>query len=217
MANRPVYVASDKYPYVKKINTEFKFFPGFAPSQKKLSIASLHESFLGKYPDKKILEISSKSEIELGVKLSAFNLQIITPKTAKKFSVENAFQSSKVFENGGPYKDLLYKTAREAKKDPRIRNSGNIVAFKFFNYDFPTEPKTFFYNWLYVNALNINPDLKGEILNYDCFTDIEFNPKKSINCQAEAAAIFVGLSKAGLLDEALQKEKFLSTVYQNLT
>ena len=53
-----------------------------------------------------------------------------------------------------------------------------------------------------------------EILNYDAFTDIEFNPKKSLNCQAKAAAIFVGLSRAGLIENAVSnKEEFFKTLY----
>ena len=214
MANRPVYIASEKFPYVKRIDTEFKFFPGFSDKQKRLSINSLHKSFLEKYPDKNILEISSKSEIELGVKLSAFNLQILLPNSDKKISVECAFQGSKIFENGGAYTDLYYKTSREAKKDFRIKSSGNLIAFKFFEKVFPIEPKTYFYDWLYINALNNHADIKNEILNYDSFTDIEFNPKKSLNCQAKAAAIFVGLTRADLLKDALtSKENFLKIVY----
>lgn len=171
---------------------------------------------MGKLPDKSVLEISSKSEVELGVKLSAFNLQILLPESDKKISVECAFQGSKIFKNGGAYTDLFYKTSREAKKDSRIRSSGNLIAFKFFDYNFPIEPKTYFYDWLYINALNENFDLKNEILKYDSFTDIEFNPKKSLNCQAKAAAIFVGLNNSGMIDEALNNEKnFLKIVYQN--
>ena len=215
MANRPVYVALNFYPYVKRIDTEFKFFPGFSAKQKKLSINSLHKSFLEKYPDKNILEISSKGEIELGVKLSAFNLQILLPDSDKKISVECAFQGSKIFENGGAYTDLYYKTSREAKKDSRIKSSGKLIAFKFFEHDFPTEPKTYFYDWLYINALNSNADIKNKILEYDSFTDIEFNPKKSLNCQAKAAAIFIGLSNSGKIDYALKNEKtFLEIVYK---
>lgn len=216
MANRPVYCALEKFPYVKRIDTEFKFFPGFSEKQKRLSINSLHKSFLEKFPDKKILEISSKSKVELGVKLSAFNLQITLPESDKKISVECAFQGSKIFESGGPYTDLFSKTSREAKKDYRIRSSGNLIAFKFFDHDFPIEPKTYFYDWLYMNALNANSDLKNEILKYDSFTDIEFNPKKSLNCQAKAAAVFVGLNNAAIIDDALKNEKnFLKIVYQN--
>ena len=134
----------------------------------------------------------------------------------KKISVECAFQGSKIFENGGPYTDLFYKTSREAKKDSRIKNSGKLIAFKFFEKIFPLEPKTYFYDWLYINALNANSNLKNEILQYNSFTDIEFNPKKSLNCQAKAAAVFVGLNRAEIIDDSLNNEKnFLKIVYQN--
>ena len=79
---------------------------------------------------------------------------------------------------------------------------------------FPLEPKDYFYNWLYVNTLNQNKDLAKEIVKYDSFSDIEFNPQKSINCQAKAAAIFVSLYKQNLLTKALEsRAKFLEVVY----
>ena len=210
MANRPVYVAKNSAPYVECINTDFKFYNGFSDKQKHLSIKSLHDAFLEIYPEKILLEISSKSENPLGVAVSAFNLKFLH----KDFSVESAFQGSKVFENGGPYIDLLDKTSREAKKDERLKNSGNLIYFKFFDEIFPLEPKTYFYDWLYINALNSNSNLAEEILNFDAFTDIEFNPKKSFNCQARAAAIFVGLTRADLISDALtSKENFLKIVY----
>ena len=175
------------------------------------SIESLQKSFLIQNPGKSILEISSKSGVELGIKLSAFNLQII--RDNRSFSVETAFQSSKVFENGGPYTDLLQKKSSDAKKDDRIRNSGKLIRFEFLGEEFPIEPPNYFYDWLYINAVNSRNDLKNQVMNYDCFTDIEFNPKKSLNCQARSIAIFVGLSRSGILNESLKnKENFLKMV-----
>jgi len=105
--------------------------------------------------------------------------------------------------------------SRISKKDQRIRNSGSIVGFKFDGRDFETEPKTFFYNWLYINTLNLYKDLGDKLMEFDAFTDIEFNPKKSLNCQAEAAAIYVSLRRQNLLDEALKdKDSFKKVVYQ---
>ncbi len=215
MANRPVYIALENFPYVQRVDVEFKFYPGFSAKQKILSIRSLHAAFKNLSPEKSVLEISSKSEDLIGVKLSAFNLQVKTNKADKTFSVESAFQSSKVFEYGGPFKDLLYKSSREAKTDSRLKNSGTLKEFQFFKRTFPLEPKTYFYNWLYIHALSLQNELAEKILNYDAFTDIEFNPKKSVNCQAEAAAIFVGLNRAGLLSAAFESEEnFLKIIYQ---
>lgn len=214
MAQRPVFLSINSAPFVKSETVEFKFFNGFSAAQKKRSIESLHEAFLSKNPDSRLLEISSKSEVPLGVKLSAFNLQIILPESSQSTSVENAFQSSKVFDGGVQFVDLLDKSSREAKRDPRLKTSGQLKAFKFFGHEFPLEPKTYFYDWLYVNALYRQENLADEILNYDAFTDIEFNPKKSLNCQAKTAAIFVGLSRANLLKDAVSsKENFLRIVY----
>lgn len=65
----------------------------------------------------------------------------------------------------------------------------------------PLNPKTIFYDWLYINAVLENPLLAAELLKYNAFTDIEFNPEKSINCQAKAAALFVALSRKGKIEQ----------------
>ena len=213
MAVRPVFVVSLDSRYCIRKNVEFEFFNGFSDKQKRRCIGSLHKAYLRDNSEKKILEISSKSESELGVKLSAFNLMIKSD-SGKEFSVESAFQASKVFEMGGPYKDLLDVSSKIAKKDERLKNSGRIIAFRFEGKEFETEPKTYFYNWLYINALYFYSELTEQIMEYNAFTDIVFNPQKSINCQAEAAAIYVSLSKQGLLEEALKdKESFKKIVY----
>lgn len=217
MAKRPVFTTIDTPPYFIDIETEFVFSPGFSAVQKQKCIDSLHKQYSSKYPSQKILEISSKSKDELGVKLSAFNL-MIEKSNGSKFSVEVAFQSSKVFEHGGPYKDIRTKTSREAKKDPRLKSSGKLQYFLYGNRRFELSPTTFFYNWLYVNTLSLHPELSSQVINYDAFTDIEFNPERSINCQARSAALYVSLYRKGLLDVALKdKDSFLNTVYGNTT
>lgn len=191
----------------------FKWFPGFSLSQKQKSIDSLHRSAHKQLGDKAILEISSKSTERLGIDLSAFNLTIRTLKLGREFSVESAFQASKVFDGGGPFTDLLDKTSREAKTDPRLRSSGSLVKFRFFGEDWSLEPKTAFYDWLYIKALMKHSILMDEIVLFDAFTDIEFNPEKSINCQARAAALFVSFVKRGILHDAmLSKETYLNAI-----
>lgn len=212
MANRPVFYSLNVAPFYEKCDNEFDFHPGFSVSQKQKNIRGLHESYLQQYPTRNILEISSKSEEKLGVMLSAFNLQL--SRNNQTFTVETAFQGSKVFENGTQYKDLYYATSLEAKKDERLKESGKIVCFEFEGEVFPNEPQTFFYNWIYISALAENKELASEIMRYDSFSDIEFNEKKSINCQAIAAAIYVGLAKSSMLEKALSsKEEFLNIVY----
>jgi type I restriction enzyme M protein len=193
MASRPIYMPESAAPYRTLYSAEFTWNSGLSASQKKKNVTALHESFAAHFPGKKVLEISSKSMQEGGVELSAFNLMKFVPSLGKSLPVEVIYHAGKVFRNGGPYTDLLEGTSREAKKDERLKNSGAIVGFRFEGRDFPIRPQTFFYDYLYVNALLENEDLAKIVLQYDGFTDIEFNPEKSVNCQAKSAALFVSL------------------------
>ena len=213
MAERFVYETFERAPYVHSATTEFEWFAGFSAAQKRRCISSLHEAYLRRRPGKKVLEISSKSEVELGVSLSAFNLRVSVD--GRVVPLECAFQAGKVFEKGGPYVDLLEKTPREAKRDPRLKESGRLTGFSLAGEDWRTEPKDAFYRWLWINALLESQELSEQLLEYDAFTDIEFNPKRSINCQAIAAATYVSLVRAGKLDEAMRdRGSFLWTVYR---
>lgn len=216
MANRPVYIpkTNSESVGVTTKDVEFEWFPGMSKSQKQKSILSLHEASY-KLDISPLLEISSKSMVELGVNLSAFNLTITTKKHNRSFSVETAFQGGKVFENGGPYTDLLEGSSVQAKKDIRLKESGGLTKFIFFNTEFPLKPRTFFYDWLYVNAIHQNEDISNEVMKYKGFTDIEFNPKKSINCQAYSAALYVSLRSAGIIKEALKSpDTFLNILVE---
>ncbi|MFZ5988869.1 MAG: DarT1-associated NADAR antitoxin family protein [Bacillota bacterium] len=209
MAKRPVFIANVSISgFVEEKEIDFTWFPGLSLSQKQKSIKSLHDAFNKDYPDFKVLEISSKSLETTGVELSAFNL--ILSHQNKIVSVETAFQSSKVFDLGGPYLDLLNNSAREAKTDERLKSSGKLIYFCFHGQKWSLEPKTAFYDWLYLNAVYHNIELTNKIMEYSAFSDIEFNPKKSINCQARSAALFVSLKRTGLLEKVINKtEEFL--------
>ena len=199
---------------VTAIPVEFVWHPGMSKSQKQRSIRSLHEAAAQTKSIRRILEISGKSEDETGVLLSAFNLrvQLIDDVIA---SVEALFQGSKVFSNGGPFTDIYLKDSREAKKDERVRASGQLIGFRCDNRDWPLYPQTVFYDWLYVSALRQNPILAAKILEYDGFSDIEFNPQKSINCQAASAALYKVLVVRGLFDAAMSSPEEFIRIHAN--
>lgn len=199
MAQRPVYRVKDIRPFYKCQMVEFVYNGGFAASQKQKNIVAIHEAYHKIHPEDCILEISSKSLQSIGISLSAFNLLKYVPSIKKLIPVENVFQGGKEFALDGPFYDLYEVTPREAKKDERLRQSGSLKAFCFEGERFPLLPKTAFYDWIYINAILENDKLIDELSQYDAFTDVEFNPQKSLNCQARAAAIFVSLLRAGEL------------------
>lgn len=213
MARRPVFVPDSDKPYVSEVSLDFEYFPGSSIQQKERSIASLHASYVARFPSSRVLEVSSKSERDIGVQLSAFNLMIEYPGRGS-CSVECAFQASKVFLHGGPFVDLFNASSRAAKSDRRLRESGKLVGFKYFEHEFPLEPKTYFYDWLYASTLCRHDKLVEQVMMFDAFTDIEHNPERSINCQARSVAKVVGLARAGLLADALQSPRaFLELGY----
>ncbi len=204
MAERPVYIpVFDDDVLVETRYVEFQWFPGLSVSQKQKSIDALHVSARDKLKVDSVLEISSKSRDDMGVALSAFNLMISSPVSGRAYSVENAFQAAKVFERGGPYVDLLGKTSREAKKDRRLQESGRLVKFISNGREWPLQPTTLFYDWLYINALHRQQELAEQVAGYRAFTDIEFNPKRSINCQAYSVALYISLRERGIISETI--------------
>lgn len=190
-AIRPIFIPNREKIGVIEQNVEFDWHLGMSAEVRKRSVRCLHQvaESLGFSP---ILEASSKSEQEIGIQLSAFYLTNV-----KGYSVENLFQSSKVFEWGGPYRDLLTVTPREAKKEERLCTSGAMTKFMFNQREFPLEPKSLFYDWLYLNVLYSQKNIAlREIFfqrRYQAFSDIEFNPERSFSCQARTLALCVSL------------------------
>jgi hypothetical protein len=203
VAERPIFVPALKGTrLVAEVPVSFRWHGGMAASQKKKNIVELHASAAARGLSP-LLEVSTKSDEKLGQRLSAFNLKVPLEETEIPF--ESAYQGSKVFSNGGPYTDLYDVDPREAKKDPRIRDSGSIIGFRFHEIDFPTYPKTAFYDWLYLNAVYPHREfLKKHLAPYKGFTDIEFNPERSLNCQARSCATFMALDAKALLDKCTQ-------------
>ncbi len=202
MAERPIFIPVPGEPeLVKEVCLRMTWHPGFAAIQKQKNVEALHAAAaaVGYTP---ILEVSSKSTEKVGRHLSAFHLKARMDDA--EIPLESAFQGSKVFERGGPYSDLYREDARTAKRDPRLRDSGRIIAFRFEGIQFPTEPRTAFYDWLYIRAIYPHREWLERLNRFAGFSDIEFNPERSVNCQARSCALFVSLMTNGLLDRALE-------------
>jgi hypothetical protein len=202
LAERPVFVPLGEGPRtVAEVPVNFTWHPGMAASQKKKNVVELHAA-AAERGIKRLLEISTKSEREVGQRLSAFNQRLEL--SDGSFPLENVYQASKVFAAGGPYIDLLRVAPRDAKRDVRLIQSGHLIAFELEGERYPLNPPTAFYDWLYMRCLYPHRDWLRRLAKVDGFTDIEFNPARSLNCQARACASFVALEKRALLDDAMR-------------
>lgn len=211
MAKRPVFIPrNDGGRLVEEKTFSFSWNPGLAPTQKKKNITALHEAAAEK-GYQPLLEVSSKSDEEIGRRLSAFNLKVEIDENCF-LPLECVFQGSKVFAHGGPFNDIFNMNPRDAKRDPRMLSSGELTGFLFEGQEFPLIPKTGFYDWIYIRSLYPHRDWLQRLSRYRGFTDIEFNPDKSINCQARSCATFVALQERGILAQCVESVDFFLQV-----
>ncbi len=207
MATRPIFIPRSGHgPLIEELPIEISWNGGFSVSQKQKNISALHAKAadLGVSP---ILEISTKSPLEVGRRLSAFNLKIDVD-GAKK-SLESVYQSSKVFSGSGQHEFLMDIDPFKSKKEIRRLGRGAIIAFRFLGREFPTEPVNAFYDWLYIRAIAPHEVWIKRNLNFAAYSDIEFTPSRSVNCQGRAVAEFHALSMRGdAIDCARDFDKF---------
>jgi hypothetical protein len=214
MAERPIFVSTPaSKQLVEELFLQLKWHAGFAAVQKEKNIRALHEA-AARAGHSNVLEVSTKSDNPRGQELSAFNLKVRNERLGE-VPLECIFQGSKVFEHGGPFVDLYSMDVRSARKDPRLKESGKLVAFEFEGNRWPLEPKTVFYDWLYVTCIYPSRDRAQELLQYGGFSDIEFNPFRSINCQARSVALFLSLMQRGELSEAAKSASAFLRIIRN--
>ena len=214
VAQRLYFIAkpSDHGLIVEK-NIEFTFFAGQSKFQKQKSIDSMIYAIRAVESGGNILEVSTKSRTPLGNVLSGFQLEYFDKEQGKGIPVVNIFEGSKVFEKGGPYLELLHCTPLEAKRDERLLSSGKLLGFEYEGEKYDLQPRSLFYDWIYLKALNVHPEYHEELLAYDIFTDIEYNMTKMFACQARSVAYFVSLYRKNLLKETMKDIDLFKKIY----
>lgn len=199
MAERPVFRPPEGEPWrIREDLVSFTWHAGLSRAQKQKCIEALHAAAREALGVRRPLEISSASPAEIGRASSAFVLEVETP-DGQPSTVESVFQGSKVFGDvEGPFPDLYRVSGAEARRDPRLVDPATgerrkPTKFKYGNEVWPAASQTAFYDWLYIRALLRRPDLADQLAEHDAFTDIAFNPARSLNCQARAAAVYLAL------------------------
>lgn len=210
MATRPVFLPTEEGPLlVKEWQVDFPWASGFAEVQKKKNVRALHDAAHEAGIDD-VLEISSKSDIEVGRRLSAFSLKVKVD--GGMFPLESLYQGAKVFRDAGPFPEIMDLSPRESKHFIRENARGDLIGFHLFGKDFPLSPKNAFYDWLYIRALVAHSDWIREKMTFSAFTDIEFNPQKQVNCQARAFAEYISLQKRSMLEKSAQDFSYFASL-----
>ncbi len=207
MATRPVFLpVTNGHPGVAMRSVEFRWEPGLAPTQRRKNVRGLHAALQATQPDLRVLEVSSKSDLALGRRLSAFALGVRSARSGGLIRVESLYQGSKVFADAGPFPECYPLPALDARERLRPWAGQPLTRFELHGVVWPLVPRRAFYDWIYCHALHQNPELADALRGYRAFTDIEFNPARSVNCQAYAVAFYLALDTRGLLAKALSSQ-----------
>lgn len=185
-------------------------------------------------------EISRRSiDKDFGVQLSAFNLKLngvnvenifqayktfndggpyldllnVDPKSAKNDCRIQSYESKKpCFTHKIDFKNKDFYESEEICRHCRNRLNRKLIGFSSKNTDWGLEPKSMFYDAIYISALLQNGHLTSQLIQYNAFTDVEFNQKiiysnekGPFNCQARSCAIYVTLKKSGYTDATILK------------
>ena len=210
MATKMCFAVGRDVAFEERI-VEFEYIKGMAFSQKQKNVLSFHSSIQKVFPGSRIIEISTKSQSPLGVKLSAFNLRL------DGYPLECVFQSSKLFEGNVQFNHLLLEEPKVAKQYIHDNVFLRLIGFKYKDEMFDLIPRTMFYDYIYISALIQNNMDVSDVVNYDIFTDIEFNEKKAYNCQARACAIYAHMLRHGNVEYYMSSKERFKELYSART
>ena len=215
---------------------DFEWFSGMSWQQHQkssLSMLSVLEA-QGHTP----AEISRRSiDKDFGVQLSAFNLKLnganvenifqsyktfndggpyldllsVDPKLAKNDCRIQSHESKKpCLTHKIDFKNKDFYESKNVCRYCQNRLNRKLIGFSSKNTNWGLEPKSMFYDALYISALLQNQQLTSQLIQYDTFTDIEFNQKilysnekGPFNCQARSCAIYVTLKKNNCTDDVI--------------
>ena len=210
MAQKPVYITKNKYPYFEEIGVNCTWFGGFSQAQKLRCIISVHENFKAAYPEYPVCEISHASPVQTGKELSAMSLKKYVPSKQSYYCMESVFQSSRIYTNPqtnetvGPFKEFLPLDGKSCKKKVKeLSNGWHSYAYHFENVSCPAPDFhiSLFYDWIYMSALleEANESVRKALLTsgFRAFTDLATN---ALNSQARSCAIFMSLAEQNLLE-----------------
>ena len=206
MATKMCFKINEDHVFDEEI-VAFTYIKGMAFSQKCKNVLSFHSSIQECFPSCKMLEVSTKSYNPLGVALSAFNL------TLDGCSVECLYHASKVFEDGTSFEFLKDYAPRDAKRYLRENGAKPLKCYKYKGKEIPLSTGTLFYDYIYIRALMQHPEVSSSLVNYDLFTDIEFNEKKGLNCQARSCAIYSYILRTSSVEKYMSSMETFSQIY----
>ena len=193
MAKRPVFVPNPSGTrLVTEVPVEFHWHPGMAASQKKKKRCRI--ACGGEQPSRTCQYPRDIEQVRAQGRHPAQRIPSAPDERTGMRPPWNAGSREARFSKAADPLPISISSPR-AKQNVTLDcvKAGDLVGFRFEGRDFPLSPATAFYDWIYIRALAPHSDWAQKLGRFDAFSDIEFNPTKSVNCQARSCATFVAL------------------------
>ena len=173
-----------------------------------------HHDPAGPPANLRVLEISSRSDDPLGRSLSAMRLRADDTDSERRLPVESIYQAAKCYGEGGPDEAPLPNGFDAKRRDRDRRAGGALTGFEHAETFWPAASGSAFYDRIWIKAAGVaeatHPSLG--LHRYDAFSDQFHRPGQAVACQARAAAMFVGLDRAGKRDRVYDPNKWAATL-----
>ena len=191
MAERPVFEVTTKgNAFVKYHSIQFSW------NSRNNGDETISDAFINRARKRfsnEVLDLSSNSKNELSKRISARHLTI--QKNDEEEKVIDIFNKSRL-------------EVEEEKEGGRFKVQQN--AYEYEGEHWPSWPRSAFYDFLCVQALNQQEDVHEELLEYQLFSDLRSVAGMKNIYHAGSVALFVSLKKRNLLETALtSKQDFL--------
>ena len=207
MATRYIYATG-----LPPMHLDFEWHAGTAIQQRRRSSKALRNAMYSAGVRARTLEVSSASDKELGIKLSAFNLKILNEETGAMNTLECLYHGTKRYQSGDRPVHLFGTDSLVAKKYEAPSSWGYKDGFEYkgVHYKGAGVGASLYYNWLYIYALaTYNKELATEILSggYVVFTDVQAKFLPQAVCQAQSCSQFVAFASKYTIEEISTKLK----------
>ncbi len=184
----------------------------FTPLDRPPFVAEHHDP-AGAPAELRVLEISSRGDEPLGRSLSAMRLRAADTDDNRGLPIGSIYQAAKCYGDRGPDPSPLPNGFDAKRRDRERGAAGPLNGFEHNGTFWPAASGSAFYDRLWIKAAGAAGAHPTQNLHgYAAFSDQFHRPGQSVACQARAAAMLVGLDRAGRLGTVFDIDKWASTL-----
>lgn len=157
------------------------------------------------------LDVSHRTDYDQGRVLNENNLKLTIGK--RSVSVRNMIKNCTIYQGNKHYDDFVETVEVDGVKKKRRTKLTRPIRYEYQDVIFALDQEQALVDALVFDALKSHPDLVKMLkeVGYNVFSDRQYSPERSSFCVADSLALYVALSKEGVLDDYYQNSELYKT------